>query len=229
MVKPLGVAFDLDDTLYLERDYVKSGFRAVAEYAAAGTAVAAEDAFGFLWEQFLAGARGTTFDGLLAHHPELAARRNVADLVARYREHAPTIDYLPGAEALLGELRALGVPLAVISDGPLVSQRAKADALGVGRYADPVILTDLWGAAFWKPHARAFKAVGEAFELPPERLVYVGDNPVKDFHAPRTLGWTSVRLRLPGQVRASLPHDAAPPTWEATSVAALREGLLALL
>ena len=25
------VAFDVDDTLYLERDYVRSGFRAVAE------------------------------------------------------------------------------------------------------------------------------------------------------------------------------------------------------
>jgi putative hydrolase of the HAD superfamily len=229
LVRPLGVAFDLDDTLYLERDYVRSGFRAVAEDAAAGTAVAAEDAFGFLWAQFLAGARGTTFDDLLVHYPELAARRSVADLVARYREHAPTIDYLPGAEALLGELRTLGVPLAVISDGPLVSQRAKAEALGVGRYANPVILTDLWGAAFWKPHARAFEAVGEAFALPPERLVYVGDNPLKDFHAPRALGWRSVRLRLPDQVREALPHDDAPPTLEVTSVAALREGLLALL
>lgn len=230
MVRPtLGVAFDLDDTLYFERDYVKSGFEAVAEYAAAGTSVAAADAFGFLWGEFLAGVRGTTFDDLLARYPEVAARRSVADLVAHYREHAPTLDYLPGAEALLRELLARDVALAVISDGPLVSQQAKADALGVARYAAPVVLTDSWGPDYWKPHVRAFEVVAEAFALPPERLVYVGDNPIKDFHAPRALGWQSVRLRLPGQVRESFPHGAAPPTWEATSVAALREGLLALL
>ena len=59
-MKPaLGVAFDLDDTLYLERDYVRSGFRAVAEYAVRGADVSAEDAFTFLWHDFLAGVRGS--------------------------------------------------------------------------------------------------------------------------------------------------------------------------
>lgn len=225
----LGVAFDLDDTLYLERDYVRSGFRAVAEYAARGTDTPADEAFTFLWEHFLAGARGTTFNALLARYPALSERRGVAELVRCYREHRPRIGYLPGAEVLLQELGARGVKLAVISDGPLVSQAAKAEALGVARYADPVILTDAWGEDFWKPHTRAFETVAAAFSLPAERLVYVGDNPTKDFHAPTRLGWQSVRLRLPGQVRETLPHGEMPPTWEAASVAALREGLLRLL
>jgi len=225
----LGAVFDLDDTLYLERDYVSSGFRAVAEYAVQGTELAAEEAFTFLWEQFLAGVRGATFNALLARYPALSGRRGVMELVRCYRDHAPHIDYLPGAEALLQELGTRGVRLAVISDGPLVSQAAKAEALGVARYADPVILTDAWGEDFWKPHIRAFEAVAAAFELPPERLVYIGDNPTKDFHAPTRLGWQSVRLRLPGQVRETLPHGEVPPTWEAASVAALREGLLRLL
>ena len=141
----------------------------------------------------------------------------------------PSIAYLPGIEALLSELRDLQVPLAVISDGPLVSQAAKAEALGVARYADPVVLTDAWGTAYWKPHVRAFEAVARAFDLPAERLVYIGDNPDKDFHAPTQLGWTSVRLKLPGQVRETLPHDAVPPTHEVGSVAELRRVLLELV
>ena len=229
MVTPaLGVVFDLDDTLYLERDYVRSGFRAVAAYAVQGTDVLADDAFAFLWNGFLAGVRGSAFDDLLARFPELS-RCGVPELVRCYRDHAPNIAYLPGIEALLAELRGSGAPLAVISDGPLVSQAAKAEALGVARYADPVLLTDAWGAAYWKPHVRAFEAVAETFGLPAERLVYIGDNPDKDFHAPAQLGWTSVRLRLPGQVRETLPHDAVPPTYEVGSVAQLRRVLLELL
>ncbi len=225
----LGIAFDLDDTLYLERDYVRSGFRAVAEDAVAGTSVPADEASKFLWDGFLAGVRGSSFNDLLARYPEVAAQRSVPDLVRVYREHPPTIDFLPGAEALLQEIQGLGVPLAVITDGPLASQAAKAEALGVARYADPVVLTDAWGQDFWKPHVRAFEHVAERFALPHDRLVYVGDNPLKDFHAPTALGWRSARLRLAGQVREKLAYDAMPPTFEVGSVAELRDALLGLL
>jgi putative hydrolase of the HAD superfamily len=226
--EPLGVVFDLDDTLYLERDYVKSGFRAVAERVAAGNGALAEAAFSLMWADFLVGARGTTFNTLLARFPQLSGY-SVADLVGCYREHAPDIDFLPEVEALLLELRAVGARLAVISDGPLVSQAAKAAALGVSRYAAPVVLTDIWGQSYWKPHVRAFEHVAEALSLPPQRLLYVGDNPEKDFHAPTHLGWRSVRLMLPEQVRHHLPHTEMPPTFEVRSVAALRERLLSLL
>ena len=224
----LGVVFDLDDTLYLERDYVKSGFRAVAETAVQGTDVSADEAFSFLWHEFTAGVRGSSFNALLERYPELAQRVDVPALVRGYREHAPDITYLPGMRELLDELKA-GVPLAIISDGPLVSQAAKAKALKVSLYADPVVLTDAWGQDFWKPHVRAFEHVAAAFGLLPEQLVYIGDNPLKDFHAPTALGWRSVRLRLPGQVREALPHDEMPPTKEVGSVAALRSYLLDLL
>ena len=85
----LGVVFDLDDTLYLERDYVKSGFRAVAETAVQGSGVGAAEAFDFLWDGFLEGSRGSSFDALLERYPELAQNVEVVALVKRYREHAP--------------------------------------------------------------------------------------------------------------------------------------------
>ena len=223
----LGVVFDLDDTLYLERDYVKSGFWAVAKTAVKHTGTSVDEAFNFLWNEFTAGVRGSSFNALLERYPELAQKVDVAALVRCYREHAPDITYLPGMRELLDELKA-GAPLAVISDGPLVSQAAKAKALNVSLYADPVVLTDAWGQDFWKPHVRAFEHVAAAFGLPPEQLVYIGDNPVKDFHAPTALGWRSIRLRLPGQVREALPHDEMPPTYEIGSVAELRDYLLSL-
>ena len=224
----LGVVFDMDDTLYLERDYVKSGFQAVAAVVA-GAKVSEEDAFALLWGHFEAGTRGTTFNELLARYPELGESFAISDLVSVYREHAPTIDLLPAMKALLLELRAKDVPLGVITDGPYVSQRAKADALNVERYADCVILTDTWGKEFWKPHPKAFEEASKVLKVSPENLIYIGDNPSKDFHAPAQLGWQSVRLRLREQLRFDHDYGEYRPTQEATSVAELREFLLSQL
>jgi len=51
---------DIDDTLYLERDYVRSGFCAVGRWLAEHQNV--EDFFERAWALFEAGARGNIFD-----------------------------------------------------------------------------------------------------------------------------------------------------------------------
>ena len=216
-----GVVLDLDDTLYLERDYVRSGFGAVAEHLASQWDVDAEHVREHLWQRFTGGERGNHFDELVAGDPSLRDRVHVPDLVEVYRHHVPDIQLLPGMEALLGKLRASGLRTGVISDGALASQQAKVGALGIDRLVDgPVVLTDVWGREGWKPHPRAFLHVQEAWGLAAERLVYVGDNPHKDFDAPHALGWACVRLRLPGQLHSNA-EDRVVPDLTVTSVAAL--------
>ena len=190
-----GVVFDLDDTLYLERAYVESGFTAVsrrlaeisarpmAECHARLTQVASDTSF-----------RGRVFDEVLRRDPALAARVTVRDLVETYRSHEPTISLLPGAVDLLEGLRQSGLKLGMITDGPVASQRAKLTALGLSGTMDPTIVTDAWGIEFRKPHERAFERVEELWGYFGEQLVYIGDNPLKDFVAPRRRGWLSVRL-----------------------------------
>jgi len=57
------VIFDLDDTLYDEIDYCRSGFRAVAQFfAELPSTPAAERMFDSLWGQFTAGNRTKTFN-----------------------------------------------------------------------------------------------------------------------------------------------------------------------
>ena len=58
------IVFDLDDTLYPERDYVLSGFRAIARWAAEHLRIPAEDGYRELAELFAAGVRETlSIDG----------------------------------------------------------------------------------------------------------------------------------------------------------------------
>jgi putative hydrolase of the HAD superfamily len=66
------------------------------------------------------------------------------------------------------------------------------------------VLTDRWGRTYWKPHERAFLAIEAALEARGAACVYVGDNPAKDFAAPRRLGWRTVRIRRRGTAHAAI-------------------------
>lgn len=215
------VAFDLDDTLALERDYVKSGFKAVAE--ALGNPVY----FDFLWQLYLERVRGSSFNQLLANYPELASRFTVTDLVKLYRSHKPTLPFIEGIPELLSQLKASGVKLAIISDGPLISQSAKVEALNLTQIFDLIILTDIWGKTFWKPHPRAYVEVEEC--LASEPFVFVGDNPAKDFVSASGRGWESFCLRLEGQLHFNMPIKPEEKVQEVFSVNLLTQALLGLL
>ncbi len=198
------VVFDIDDTLYLERDYVASGF---AHLDAVVREQHGVDGFGALaWRLFEQGRRGDIIDRALAELGVPATPSDVARLVRGYREHRPRISLLPDAARALAELRGPGVSLAVLSDGPLASQAAKVTALGLRRHARRIVLTDRYGPGYGKPHPRGFEEI--AARTGARRLAYVADNPVKDFAAPRRLGWLTVRTRRSLGLHADRPHGA---------------------
>ena len=221
-----GLVFDLDDTLADERDYVRSGFAHVARTAAASPAEE-ERLFAWLRDAFERGVRGDTFDRLLAAFPDVAARVTRDDLVTAYREHPPEIVLVDGAAPLLDELERRGLRLGILSDGPAASQAAEAEALGLARWFDPIVLTGALGEGFGKPATPGFSRIAEAWALRSDSLAYVADNPEKDFAGPRALGWHTVRVRRPGQLRAHLEHETEmhAPDIEITELAQLLDWL----
>ena len=101
-MKLKAILFDLDDTLYLERDFVKSGFRAVARWLQHENGLPEKDTFTRLWSLFTSGERGDLFDRLLGD--DLKKKALVNDLVSVYREHEPKISLLPGMKKCLLQL-----------------------------------------------------------------------------------------------------------------------------
>jgi putative hydrolase of the HAD superfamily len=61
-----------------------------------------------------------------------------------------------------------------------------------------LVVTDDWGRDRWKPHPIGFEHIMEQLRGPADGYVYIGDNPRKDFIAPRSLGWRTVRIRRDG-------------------------------
>ena len=129
---------------------------------------------------------------------------------------------------LLAYFKEEGTGLALITDGPLMSQNAKVKALDLERYLSLIIITDERGIEFRKPHLYGFKKVMESMNLLPKQIVYVADNPEKDFLGPRRLGWRSIRLKLNQQLRCELKPRGAEgaPDIEVHSVLELRNHLL---
>ena len=188
------VAFDIDDTLCAETDYVRSGFAAVGQWVAANLQLAgfAERA----WARFERGCRGEIFNQVLAdcavdYPPQLIAR-----LVEIYRRHDPDLELWADARACLQQLQG-GLTLVAITDGCLPSQQAKVGALGLDRWLAFIIYTAELGCEFGKPHPKAFEIVQERTGWRGAQCLYVADNPRKDFAGPRRLGWQTVRIRRP--------------------------------
>lgn len=221
----LTIVFDLDDTLYLERDYVRSGFRALdrwvfEEFGLAGFGAAAQGA----WDR---GERRKSFDMAMAALGIAANADLVAAMLAHYRAHVPAISLLPDAADFLDAGRH-HYRLALITDGPGIVQQRKIDALHLDRHGiDPIIATGLWGEAYWKPHERAFRMVEDRHGISGRRFIYVADNPAKDFIAPRALGWGAVQINRDGAVHPRRPsHPGHAAHVEISSLTELTPGLI---
>ena len=198
------LVFDLDDTLYCECDYVRSGINAVDAWAQAQLGVDGFAAAAIrLWN---GGVRSMLFDAALDRLGVPADPATIAAMIAVYRDHSPRIRLAPDALAFLTSSH--GYALALITDGFARAQQRKIEALKLPHHGfDPILCTDDWGVQFWKPHPRAFQTVEEAHCDRSNRFVYIADNPAKDFLAPRSLGWATVQIS-----RAQAIHSRIPPS-----------------
>lgn len=209
------IVFDVDDTLYLERDYARSGFEAVGEFLAQEYELQ-----GFsdrAWELFEQGARGTIFDQVLSALGVEVSPARIRELVEVYRAHRPEIELLDDARHCLNALSAR-YRLAALTGGPIASQRAKVSALGLEQWCDPIIYAGQWGREFDKPHRRAFEELERRSGFSGSQCIYISDNPAKDFAAPKALGWHIARVRRPGGIYEALEADAGMELEEFTGL-----------
>ncbi len=202
------IVLDVDDTLYLEVDFVKSGFRAAGRWLEAEHGVAGlhETA----WTLFQSADRTRVFNlALEALYPE-APSGLVKALIEVYRRHVPEIELALDARRLIDAYR--DERLAVITDGYAETQLRKVEALGLVEPCEPVVRTGVWGRDFWKPHPRGYRFIQDHYGVNGRDCVYIGDNPKKDFIGARALGWRTIRLRRKGglhaEVDAAAGHDA---------------------
>lgn len=174
--------FDLDDTLYSEKTYVHSGYRYLSSLLLGTYGVDTEREFIDCWSR----GESDVLDYIIRtfNLPSFLKQH----LIFAYRYHRPEISLHVGAREVLNSLRALNVPMYLITDGRSVTQRLKLQALGLRGYFRDIFISEEIGAE--KPSLKAFQTIMQSEG--DVNFVYVADNPNKDFLAPRQLGWYSL-------------------------------------
>jgi putative hydrolase of the HAD superfamily len=215
------VLFDLDDTLYPEWTFFRSGFRVVALE---------------LIRRGLSGDPDTLADRMLELHgverPGVLERFSaelpfpaawVPELIEIFRGHDPQIALPEATAGVLARLRKR-FRLGCVSDGWLNVQKRKLAALGLESALDAVVLTDAWGRTYWKPHPAPFLRCCEALGVPPGAAVFVGDHPARDIQGAQRAGLTAILLTEHGKFHLQAIQDSR--TWRFDSLETLANALL---
>ena len=189
------VIFDLDNTLYPEIEYVKSGFRYVSSYLNSKYDLDEEEIFSQLMSIFEKNGRGKIFD-ILLKRLGLFSEENIHLLVYLYRSHNPEIKLYNGVLYVFSKLRESNYQIGMITDGRASVQKNKVKALDLEQYVDIIIYTDKLGAEYWKPSITPYKIALELLNSLPEESFYVGDDPYKDFLGPRNIGMKTIQIKI---------------------------------
>jgi putative hydrolase of the HAD superfamily len=194
------LVFDMDDTLYDEIDYCRSGFKAVSVFLADQQPnLPAETAFNALWQQFTSGNHTKTFNTALDQLNIKYETPLITSLVNVYRNHKPEIT-LPESSRQALEQLTQKYQLALLTDGFLPAQQLKVQALDIRKYFKAVVYTEQLGREFWKPSPAGFEKLITDLRANPKNMAYIADNEKKDFIAPNELGFLTIQLIRPNRL-----------------------------
>ena len=187
------IVFDLDDTLYDEIDFVKSGFKEISKY------LGDKKYFNFMWELFLKEGSGKIFDKLIEN---FSLNVSLNKLLEIYRFHYPTIVLPKESRDILKFCK--NFKTALITDGHYIMQKNKFFALDLKKFIEYPLFTDFYNTK--KPDVKPFLMVMKKY--PNEEYVYISDNPKKDFFAPKKLGWKTIRYKNPKGIYKNIKNNA---------------------
>ncbi|MDM5428931.1 MULTISPECIES: HAD family hydrolase [Bacillus] len=195
------IVFDMDDTLYKEKDYVVSGFKAVDDwikekYKKTGF-------YNIAIQLFDSGERRFVFNETLEKLNIPYDEKLISNLIEQYRFHKPDIQLLDEADWVLNNL-VNTVKIGLISDGYLVAQEKKINALKLKERFHSIILTDELGKEYWKPSQIPYEKISKELQVPHQQCVYIGDNLSKDFITAKKLKWLTIHINREGGIHHNL-------------------------
>ena len=184
------IVFDLDEVLYDEKTYVISGFRAVSEFLEKDEAIPKKIIFEYL-KRRLKNCRERILNDLLDNF-RIYSQKNLKKCISVYRTHTPKIKLYSDAKDCLKRLK--NYPLYIVTDGNKIVQKNKIKALNLENHVKKTILTSNYGLRNSKPSTFCFQKICDMEKTSPTNLVYIGDDPHKDFVGLKREGFKTIRL-----------------------------------
>ncbi len=144
-----------------------------------------------------------------------AVARDLAETWAR--DHYSRLTVFPGALETARALRARGVDVGIITNGPAALQRAKIRGLGLDRISDPALIFVSGEVGHDKPAPEIFQAALDVVEHAAEACLMVGNDAETDLYA-KALGYRTAHFTP--CTRGSVANHPWPPD---VSVATYKE------
>ncbi len=170
-----------------------SGFKAVANYMAEKNNLNIEDELNKLQQILNRKGRGHTFDYYLKDH-KIYTITLLKKLIKIYREHNPTIELAYEDKKVLNLLYKK-YSLFMVTDGNKNVQLKKIQSLGIEKYFKKILISHRYGIKASKPSIYCFQKIIDREKIDWCKIVYVGDDPNKDFINLRKIGAKTIRIR----------------------------------
>lgn len=199
------VILDLDDTLYPQERFHRSGLAAVARHVETQCGIPADRAFTTMLKASIAdgGAEFQVLCDSFGLSPTI-----VPELIKVFRTHRPELWVAHDALDMLRQLRAEGWRLAILTNGLPHVQAAKVRALGLHGHVDHVVYAAEY-AEGGKPHKAPFDEAVRRVGVPAHLCVMVGDHPECDVRGGREAGLRTIRVRRQEYGEISCGADVA--------------------
>jgi putative hydrolase of the HAD superfamily len=182
------VAFDLDDF-----SYVMSGFKEISQFIEKYKGISANDVFENMMQIYIEKGRGQIFDEFLKDR-KIYSIKLVKNLISIYRKHIPNIRLNQEDLSIIKNL-SFKYSLYLVTDGNKMVQDIKIKKLGLETYFEKVYITHRYGIHSAKPSMNCFNKILLREKTTWENLIYVGDDPNKDFVNLNKIGATTIRIR----------------------------------
>ena len=185
------IIFDLDDTLYPLRRFVRSGFVAVAGELERSYGIDSRKALKVLTAAMCGEWRGRELQACIDRFD--LPQAIVSDLVNIIRLHQPAIRLprvsIDAIEKLRGDWR-----VGVLTNGLPDLQARKVESLGLRFLVDAVVYANAVGDGRGKPAREPFQEISRTLGVPAVRTVFVGNDDRCDVLSAACAGMRTIHI-----------------------------------
>jgi putative hydrolase of the HAD superfamily len=181
--------FDLDDTLYNYSSFVASGFTLVAKYLSPITNISKRKIKRDLFRIYNHKNQSRVFDELINRYN--LKRKYIKKCILIYRHSSRNLNLYIDAFAILKKFKK---KCYLITDGSKLVQKNKIKCLKVKKFFKKIFITNSYGKKYNKPSIYCFKKIKNLEKCKYKDLVYIGDNPYKDFVNCKKKGMVTIRI-----------------------------------
>jgi len=185
------IIFDLDETLYDESYFVKLGFQNVSQFLKENFSINKKNSFNFMnWCLNKYGRNGVFNKTLIKYN--IFTVKTLKKCISIYRYDYKSIKLRKDAIFFLKNSYIKNLYL--VTDGNKKVQQKKIDLLDISKYFKKIFITHNYGLKYSKPSLYCFKKICNLEKCNYKNLVYIADDPNKDFINLNKMGALTIRL-----------------------------------